>query len=833
VIPSLLLWLGLALGAEPTLPSVQSTVPVDWPQELVARGERVVVLLELAIDAEGRVTDAAVVETPDEDAGAAALLAIRSYGFSPATDARGDAVASVIQYGVVLEPEKVAAVSVEGRIREAGVREPIADAEVRMVRDDDVRLSRTESDGSFRFVGLDAGTWSLVFERPGFDTETVDVEVKTGRVVNVALSPVRSRPWEDEVDEEITVVGRRIQPEVTERVLSYEELRYLPGTGGDIVKVVQNLPGVARPPFGIGQLIIRGTFPEDSAYYLDGSAVPSVFHFAGFSTVLASDLVREVSFLPGNYSVRYGRTLGGVVDLRTRNEMPERSNSYVSVDLFQTAGYTEQVLGERDSLIIAARRSYVDTILNPILNGIDGVNIQAPRYYDGQVRWYHETANGSLDALILGSVDQFRLLGENADGEEETRVGFGSSFAKARVRWVEDVGGGWENEASIIGGPENQDFQVAPDGEAYERPLRFALREELRSVVGVDRPVGARLGVDVQGGRFDFSYDVPAFGDPESLDATFLLPALYGETTLRTGPLQTTVGLRWDGVRVVAADRDPYTAQSTDPRIAMQLFPDGPSVFKASYGQFSQPPTIRQVADQPNLTPQRSYQTSVGWEQRWTPIFDTELTGFSNRLEDLVVGREDAFRFFSGPPPVGPLDTDPFANEGVGRIYGAELLAKAQTERTTAWLSTTVLRSLRTNRPDEEEVLFVYDQPLVLTALFSHELPKRWRLGARFRYGAGNPYTPVVNRQFDLGRQQFVPVYGERDAERLRAFRQLDVRIDKDWVFDAWTLTAYLDVQNATNAQNIEAIGWTFDFSEEQPTTGLPVLPAFGLRGEW
>ncbi len=138
-----------------------------------------------------------------------------------------------------------------------------------------------------------------------------------------------------------------------------------------------------------------------------------------------------------------------------------------------------------------------------------------------------------------------------------------------------------------------------------------------------------------------------------------------------------------------------------------------------------------------------------------------------------------------------------------------------------------------TNRPDEEEVLFVYDQPLVLTALFSHELPKRWRIGARFRYRAGNPYTPVVNRQLDLDRQQFVPVYGERDAERLRAFRQLDVRVDTDWVLDAWTLTAYLDVQNATNAQNIEAIGWTFDYSEERPTTGLPVLPAFGLRGEW
>lgn len=827
------LLIALALGAEPTLPQLQTTVPVDWPPELVAQGERVVVVLELAVDADGQVTDAAVVDAPDEGAGQAALLAIRSFRFSPATDARGNQVSSVIQYALALEPEEVAAVSVEGRIREAGIREPISDAEVRVVREGEVRLARTDADGMFRFVGLELGTWSVVFERAGFDVETVEVEVKDGRVVDVSLSPVRSRPWEDDVDEEITVVGRKVQPEVTERVLSYEELRYLPGTGGDIVKVVQNLPGVARPPFGIGQLIIRGTAPENSAYYLDGAQVPTVFHFAGFSTVLASDFVQEVAFLPGNYSVRYGRTLGGVVDLRTRDVLPERSSSYISVDLFQTAAYTEQLLGERDALILAGRRSYVDTILNPIFASIEGVNIQAPRYYDGQARWTHETANGMFDALILGSVDQFRVVGEDADGEEETAIGLGNWFAKARLRWVEGLGGGWENEASIIGGPENQSFQIAPNGEAYERPTRVALREEIRSTVSADQPLGARFGVDVQGGRFAFLYDVPAFGAREEFDATYLLPAAYGEATLRTGPLQTSLGLRWDGARYMTADQDPYTTRSTDPRIAVQLFPDSPSVFKVSYGQFSELPTPRQAAENPLLNTQRSLQTSVGWEQRWTPVFDTEISGFSNRLEDLVVGREDSFRFFSGPPPVGPLDTDPFANEGVGRIYGAEMLAKAQTDRTTAWLSTTVSRSLRTNRVEDEEALFTFDQPLVLTALFSHELPKRWRIGARFRYGTGNPYTPVVNRTFDLGRQQFVPVYGERDSERLRAFRQLDVRIDKDWVFKAWTLTAYLDLQNATSAQNVETIAWTFDFSEEDPTTGLPVLPAFGVRGEW
>ena len=39
-----------------------------------------------------------------------------------------------------------------------------------------------------------------------------------------------------------------------------------------LIKAVQNLPGVARAPLGVGQLIIRGTAPEDSAYFLDGAS---------------------------------------------------------------------------------------------------------------------------------------------------------------------------------------------------------------------------------------------------------------------------------------------------------------------------------------------------------------------------------------------------------------------------------------------------------------------------------------------------------------------------------------------------------------------------------
>ena len=69
--------------------------------------------------------------------------------------------------------------------------------------------------------------------------------------------------------------------------------------------------------------------------------------------------------------------------------------------------------------------------------------------------------------------------------------------------------------------------------------------------------------------------------------------------------------------------------------------------------------------------------------------------------------------------------------------------------------------------------------------------------------------------------------------ERTPPFYQLDLRMDKTWDFRRWDLSFYLDLQNATNAQNVEIIGYTDDYRQEDPVTGLPVIPAFGHKGEW
>jgi hypothetical protein len=210
-----------------------------------------------------------------------------------------------------------------------------------------------------------------------------------------------------------------------------------------------------------------------------------------------------------------------------------------------------------------------------------------------------------------------------------------------------------------------------------------------------------------------------------------------------------------------------------------------------------------------------------------------EVTAFWNELHDLVSGREDVFRFFTGPPPVGPFDTGAYANDGTGRVVGVETLARVDTERTLAFASLTLSRSTRTDRPGDEVTLFRYDQPYTLNILASRELKKNRRLGLRLRSSSGYAYTPVINRIYDLDRRQFVPIYGESDEGRLPPFFSLDIRFDKEWVLRKFNLSAYIDLQNATNSTNPEIMSWNYDYSEEQPFQSNPTLPAFGLKIEW
>ena len=46
--------------------------------------------------------------------------------------------------------------------------------------------------------------------------------------------------------------------------------------------------------------------------------MPLIYHFGGLSSVVPTELLDRIDFYPGNFSVKYGRLMGGIVDVALR-----------------------------------------------------------------------------------------------------------------------------------------------------------------------------------------------------------------------------------------------------------------------------------------------------------------------------------------------------------------------------------------------------------------------------------------------------------------------------------------------------------------------------------
>ncbi|MCG8423617.1 MAG: hypothetical protein MJE77_37440, partial [Proteobacteria bacterium] len=140
---------------------------------------------------------------------------------------------------------------------------------------------------------------------------------------------------------------------------------------------------------------------------------------------------------------------------------------------------------------------------------------------------------------------------------------------------------------------------------------------------------------------------------------------------------------------------------------------------------------------------------------------------------------------------------------------------------------------MQQRRPQDQERPTLFDQRHVLSAVASYTFDSGWEIGARFRLTSGSPETPVIDATFDIDGNQYTPLEGAERSVRNPTFHQLDLRIEKTWVFNYYSLGLYLDVQNVYNAENVEAIQYDYRFRESSPVTSVPLLPTLGIRGQW
>ena len=822
-----------------TPPALLRLVPADVPPGTPFPAPEVTVVLSLDVSTTGRVEEVRIEEGAGSPFDEAAVAAARQFEFEPGRLATGEAVPVTVTFRLRMAappppaPPAPAPVRLEGRLLERGTRRPLAAVPV-AARAGEETLARATTDAEGRFaLTVEATAFSVVAVPPGHDRLDLPIEAAPGEL-REEVYYLESAGTGSETVVRSTAVGR----EVTKRVLPAAEVEKVAGTQGDALKAVLNMPGAARTPFGAGALILRGSSPGDSRVFLEGQEIPLLYHFGGLRSTFSSRFLEAVEFVPGNFSVEYGRATGGIVEVRVRDPASDLFRGQVGANLYDAGFALEGPLGGGWSAGAAFRRSYVDTLLPLVLPDDAPLSFDvAPRYYDYQFLAVRPLAGGGrFRAFFYGSMDRFELLLDEPasdpkiSGALSGRIMFHALQAELetpispRLRQETSLQLYLQDVRTVIG-PEFF-FDLSVRGGSLRTAWTFDAARALSVRAGLDLSLGAaEVGVNAPEAPREGEPAPPASSRPvvgAALSATLYQPAVFAE--LRWQPargLTIVPGLRVDWYRDVQS-------WSVAPRLGAfwEAFRD--TTLEAGVGLYEQPPSPDESAPgtgNPDLEPERALHVSAGVRRRLGEAGDVNVTAFAKRLDRLVV-RNPAAAYDPGAVP--------YLSEGEGRIYGLEVLLRARLgDRLSGWLAYTFQRSLREDGFGAPERPFDFDQPHLLTAVGSWQISRAWSAGARFRYASGNPDTPVQGSVYDAGAGTWVPLFGPVNSERLPDFLQLDVRVDRIWTFRTWRLSLYLDVQNVTNRGNAE--GWTYDYdySRRQPLTGLPILPILGIEGEW
>lgn len=623
--------------------------------------------------------------------------------------------------------------------------------------------------------------------------------------------------------------------EPTKHSVEGEELTKIPGTRGDALRAIEVLPGVARTGLGDGTPILRGAGSDESQTFLNGIPVPFLYHFGGVTSFYNSRLLSRVDLYPGNFSSKFGRATGGVIDVRTRDPKTDRFHGMFDLNFIDVSLETEIPLGKSTSLALAGRRSVIDAVYSSIVPKDAFSVVAAPVYYDYQgIFTHHFGPHHRFRVMLYGSHDNLELVFSHpneADPGLSGGIQGAAGFHRVQTELRSELSPTVTQELVVAVGQLDveQHFgelkQVFGGQELYARgEWGVELTPALRATAGVDL-----TSLFLEG---EYRGPVPQQfeGNPRDADPlagqrlisakapiNVFRPAVYAELGYRpVKPWLVTPGVRADY-------SGEFTSWSVDPRLATRFDVTEHTTLKGGVGRYSQPPlfwmSLPHVGN-PDLEPYHAWQYSAGVEQRFGDKLKVSLEGFYKQLDHVIVGSADG-----GEPH--------FVNDGAGRIYGGEFFAEAHPDQKTfAFLAYTLSRSERSEHGAAYR-LFDHDQTHILSTAVSRKLGKGWEVGARFRLISGEPTTPVTGSVFDARTGVYLPIYGATNSDRDPLFQQLDVRVEKAFKIGTFTLAPYLDIQNVYNATNASGYTYNYDYSKKEPgAAGIGLYPNLGLRGE-
>ncbi len=691
----------------------------------------------------------------------------------------------------------------------------------------------SDENGNFTLTGLNSGFIRVEASFVGYKKAiSSEIEVNEASTNFIEIQLEQQKEQIEEVTVTASPFRKTIESPVSLRSIGIGEIEKSPGANRDISKVIQSFPGVQSTPAFRNDVIIRGGGPSESRFYLDGIEVPFINHFAtqgasgGPVGIINADFLREVNYYSGAFPANRGNALSGVLEFFQVDGNEERLKFQGTLGASELAATLDGPLGEKTTFVFSARRSYLKFLFSvlelPFL----------PNFTDTQfkIRTRFDKKN-ELTIIGLGANDVFDLNLDIEDPDEQQK--YILSETPVYEQWSYTVGAiykhfrekSYQTIAVSRSHLNNGSYKYLDNDDSSEdnKILDYS-SEEIENKIRFENTSQSNIFKLNYGANFDFvTYENATlqkrFYNDEVQNVNYnahlnlLKYGLFAQ--ISKSVFEQRLALSF-GVRT---DANNYSTSMNN--LLKQFSPR----FSASYsltnkwsinfntGRYFQLPSYTTlgykvndiyVNKENNLKYIAANHFIGGIEFRPKTSVLFSLEGFWKGYSYYPFSVNDQISLANKGADFGVVGDEEVTSSSDGRAYGTEFQTRINSAKGfNLNLSYTLVRSeFKDSNGDFSPSS--WDARHIISLTSTKELKKNWRIGTRWRFVGGLPYTP-----YDMETSSLVEAwnlkggpyldYSKLNAERFSAFHQLDLRIDKSYYLKKMTAKFYIDIQNLYN----------------------------------
>lgn len=310
--------------------------------------------------------------------------------------------------------------------------------------------SSTNLQGNFTVKNIPDGTHQVRFSYIGFEEQLLTLTFPLEKPLLVALKPVSN------LMEEVVVQSDKMSTTALEQIpistvtLTDFSITNIPKFLGepDLIRMVQNLPGVKVESDFTGGFNVRGGRNDQNLILLDGVTVYNPWHLFGIFSAFNTEAVAQVDLSKGVFPAEFGSRLSSVLDIRLQEGSQRKGFGFLSLTPLSASFSYGRPLNQNTSYLISLRRTYFDPVLYLVSKSeskpetmftgkIESSN--SYHFFDGSIKIVHRLdKGGKVEAHVFRGTDL--LTGKY----KESRTTFDSWELLTKGEF------GWQNTSASI-----------------------------------------------------------------------------------------------------------------------------------------------------------------------------------------------------------------------------------------------------------------------------------------------------------------------------------------------------------------------------------------------